>query len=76
LATLHRSYETVPVRAAVRFPLRLEIVLRTIERQYPAVTEDVSANGLLFAAGDRNMVGDVVGHVLEDYYLPPRTCRR
>ena len=35
MATLYRSYESIPVRAAVRFPLRLEIVLRTAEREYP-----------------------------------------
>jgi len=57
LATLNRSYEAIPVRAAVRFPLRLEIVLRTVEREYPGVTEDVSANGLLFAAEELPSVG-------------------
>ncbi len=57
MTTLYRSYETIPVRSAVRFPLRLEILLRTVERQYPAVTEDVSANGLLFAAEDLPPIG-------------------
>jgi len=57
VATLNRSYETIPVRAAVRFPLRLELVLRTAEREYPGVTEDVSANGLLFAADELPPVG-------------------
>ena len=57
MATLNRSYETIPVRAAVRFPLRLELVLRTAEREYPGVTEDVSANGLLFAADELPPVG-------------------
>ena len=57
MATLYRSYETIPVRAAVRFPLRLNILLRTVDRQYPAVTEDVSANGLLFAAEDLPPIG-------------------
>lgn len=41
-----------PVRASVRFPLRLEVVLNAGERQYRAMTEDVSANGLLFTADD------------------------
>jgi len=57
VATLNRSYEAIPVRAAVRFPLRLELVLRTPEREYPGVTEDVSANGLLFAADELPPVG-------------------
>lgn len=41
-----------PVRASVRFPLRLEVVLNAGEREYKAMTEDVSANGLLFTAED------------------------
>jgi len=41
-----------PVRAAVRFPLHLEIVLFANEREYHAVTEDVSASGVLFVADD------------------------
>ena len=57
MATLYRSYEAIPVRAAVRFPLRLEIVLRTAEKDYPGITEDVSANGLLFAANELPPVG-------------------
>ena len=43
---------TDPVRTSVRFPLHLDIVLATEEREYKAVTEDVSANGLLFTAED------------------------
>ena len=57
MATLYRSYEAIPVRAAVRFPLRLEIVLRTANKDYPGITEDVSANGLLFAANELPPVG-------------------
>jgi hypothetical protein len=44
----YRSFDDVPVRAAVRFPLHMEIVISTAEREYAAVTEDVSAYGLLF----------------------------
>jgi hypothetical protein len=40
------------VRASVRFPLHLEIVLSTGEREYKAVTEDVSANGICFTADE------------------------
>ncbi len=57
MTTLNRSYEATPVRAAVRFPLRLEVVLCTADREYPGVTEDVSANGLLFAADELPPVG-------------------
>lgn len=60
LTTLSRSFEDVPVRASVRFPLQLMISLRTPERQYEAVTEDVSANGVLFAGEDIPDVGTEV----------------
>ncbi len=60
MATLYRSFEALPVRAAVRFPLRLEVVLRTADREYPGITEDVSANGLLFAANELPPVGTEV----------------
>ncbi len=60
MATLYRSYEDTPTRAAVRFPLHLEIVLRTVEREYPGVTEDLSANGLLFSADELPPVGKEV----------------
>lgn len=60
MTTLARSFEDVPVRASVRFPLHMEIVLITAERRYTAVTEDVSANGVLFAADDLPEVGAAV----------------
>ena len=41
-----------PVRAAVRFPLHLELVLFADQREYHAVTEDVSASGVLFTADE------------------------
>lgn len=49
-----------PVRTAVRFPLHLEIVLTTPTREYAAVTEDVSANGVLFHAEELPAVGETV----------------
>ena len=60
LPTLNRSFEDVPVRAAVRFPLHLEIVLSTAEREYRATTEDVSASGLLFTAAELPEIGTEV----------------
>jgi hypothetical protein len=38
-----------PIRTAVRFPLRLELLLETDEGELTAITEDVSANGVLFS---------------------------
>ena len=46
------SPATDPVRAAVRFPLHLDLTLLTDDREYHAVTEDVSSAGLLFAADE------------------------
>lgn len=37
-----------PVRTAVRFPMRLAIRVQTEEGPLDAVTENISANGLLF----------------------------
>lgn len=37
-----------PVRGAVRFPLRLELVVGTEMGEESALTEDVSASGVLF----------------------------
>jgi hypothetical protein len=60
LTVLYRSFKSIPVRVAVRFPLHLEIVLGTGERQYQAVTEDVSASGVLFAADELPAIGTEV----------------
>src|ERR1700709_1032874 len=37
-----------PVRSAVRFPMKLPLTIQTSFGAYNAVTENVSANGLLF----------------------------
>jgi hypothetical protein len=37
-----------PVRTAVRFPMRLAIRLQTEQGEMEAMTENISANGLLF----------------------------
>lgn len=56
----YRSFDDVPMRAAVRFPLRLELVISTAEREYKAITEDVSAYGLLFLGEELPPVGSEV----------------
>ncbi len=45
-----------PLRSAVRFPVKLAIHVRANNDEFEAVTEDISANGLLF-------VGDRLPHV-------------
>ncbi len=51
---------TVPVRTAVRFPLQLEVTLSSTQGEFHAVTENVSANGVLFLAEDAPDVGTEV----------------
>jgi len=39
-----------PVRTAVRFPMKLSLLLQTEQGEVEAVTENISANGLLFVS--------------------------
>jgi hypothetical protein len=39
-----------PVRTAVRFPMRLPIRVQTEQGEVEAITENISANGLLFVS--------------------------
>jgi hypothetical protein len=57
LTTPSSSLNTVPVRTAVRFPLQLEVTLSSRQGECHAVTENVSANGMLFLAEDAPDVG-------------------
>ena len=50
----------VATRTAVRFPLRLPLRLQTEEGILDAVTENVSSNGLLFAAPRLPRIGSAV----------------
>ena len=47
-AGIAKSIRQNPVRSAVRFPIRLPLTLQTDAGAFTAVTENVSANGLLF----------------------------
>jgi hypothetical protein len=57
LPTIDKSIPTDPVRTAVRFPLHLDVNISWEEGQFHAVTEDVSANGILFASESGPPVG-------------------
>ncbi len=48
------------VRGAVRFPLHLDITLVTPQGECKAVTEDVSANGMLFISDEVPAIGTQV----------------
>jgi hypothetical protein len=54
------SAPTGGVRGAVRFPLHLDITLSTPQGECKAVTEDVSANGMLFISDQVPAVGTEV----------------
>lgn len=51
---------TDPVRSSVRFPLRLELVIATEAGEQNAVTEDVSAGGVLFVMDSLPAIGSRV----------------
>jgi len=42
--------EENPVRTAVRFPMKLPLQIQTAQGELHAVTENISANGLLFVS--------------------------
>jgi hypothetical protein len=44
----NRSGATDQVRTAVRFPMQLGLLIRTAEGELEAVTDNISANGILF----------------------------
>lgn len=43
-----KAKEENPVRSAVRFPMKLALEIQTQQGELHAVTENISANGLLF----------------------------
>lgn len=55
-----RSY-----RGAVRYPIHLRVTLLVEDRQMEAVTEDVSASGVLFQLEEPLSEGQVVEFLLE-----------
>lgn len=54
----------VELRAAVRFPLCVPITIRTDAGDLPAVTENISANGVLFELATPLAVGSTVGFTI------------
>ncbi len=58
--SLSSPLDTAAVRTAVRFPLHLDITLSTPDGEVQAVTENVSASGMLFAADELPVVGTKV----------------
>jgi hypothetical protein len=60
MANSTSSESPVPVRTAVRFPIRLDVVLHTADKEYVGVTEDISANGILFVSAELPPLGSKV----------------
>ncbi len=56
----NNSVDPTPLRSSVRFPLHMDIVLTTPEGDCKAVTENVSANGLLFVSENLPAIGTPV----------------
>lgn len=48
MAQLQKISGENPVRTAVRFPMKLPLVIQTPQGELNAMTENISANGLLF----------------------------
>jgi hypothetical protein len=48
VAQLQKISGENPVRTAVRFPMKLPLVIQTPQGELNATTENISANGLLF----------------------------
>jgi hypothetical protein len=48
VAQLQKISGENPVRTAVRFPMKLPLVIQTPQGELNAMTENISANGLLF----------------------------
>jgi hypothetical protein len=55
----------IELRSAVRFPLRVPITICTESGDLPAVTENISASGVLFELGTSLAVGSIVSFTIK-----------
>ena len=51
---------TIEMRSAVRFPIQLPVAIRTESGTYQAMTEDISAGGVLFHSESPVAVGSTI----------------
>jgi PilZ domain len=56
---------SVELRAAVRFPLCVPITICTAMGDLPAITENISANGVLFQLASPLQVGSIVSFTIK-----------
>jgi hypothetical protein len=64
ITTAGTTERTVELRAAVRFPLCVPITIRTEAGDLAAVTENISANGVLFEVATALVVGSSVSFTI------------
>lgn len=64
---MRKRAETYPVRTAVRFPMRLDLLLRMEHGTVAARTENISANGILFTG---NIIPDVDSRITFTIRMP------
>ena len=56
---------TDPVRTAVRFPMRLALRIKAPEGEIEALTENISANGILFTGVNLPAVGSEIEFTID-----------
>jgi hypothetical protein len=65
ISTAVTTERPVELRAAVRFPLRVPITISTETGDLPAVTENISANGVLFELATSLAIGSIVAFTIK-----------
>ena len=65
ISTAVATERPIELRAAVRFPLCVPITISTETGDLPAVTENISANGVLFELGTSLAVGSIVSFTIK-----------
>jgi hypothetical protein len=58
-------FETGGLRSSVRFPLRLPVRILTENRELIGITENISANGVLFRLQEKLALDEAVEFLLE-----------
>jgi hypothetical protein len=65
ISTAVATERPIELRAAVRFPLCVPITICTETGDLPAVTENISANGVLFELATTLVVGSIVSFTIK-----------
>ena len=78
ISTAVATDRPVELRAAVRFPLCVPITICTEAGDLPAVTENISANGVLFEVATPLVVGSIVSFTIAmpSFHGQSESCQR